>query len=70
MIYLHGFKCENIRIKPPTTQSNNDILSPKEARTKHLKYFATVLADVYQFVEKEDMITGDKTITVIGGERC
>jgi len=65
-IYLHGFKCENIRIKPPTNTTNNEMLSPKEARTKHLKYFATILADVTQYVEKEDLITGDKIITVIG----
>ena len=65
-IYLHGFKCSNVRIKPPTNQSNNDMLSPKEARTKHLKYFATVIADVLQFVEKEDMVTGNKTITPVG----
>ena len=60
-IYLHGFKCSNIRIKPPTNPSNNEMLSPKEARTKHLKYFATIIADVVQFVEKEDMVTGDKS---------
>lgn len=65
-IYLHGFKCSNVRIKPPTNPSNNELLSPKEARTKHLKYFTTIIADVIQFVEKEDMITGDKTITMIG----
>ena len=65
-IYLHGFKCSNVRIKPPTNQSNNDMLSPKEARTKHLKYFATIIADVQQFVEKEDMVTGNKTLTQVG----
>ena len=58
-IYLHGFKCTNIRIKP-------SINSPKETRTKHLKYFATILADVVQFVEKEDLITGDKILTNVG----
>ena len=58
-IYLHGFKCDNIRIKP-------SMISPKETRTKHLKYFAIILADVTQFVEKEDLVTGDKTITTVG----
>lgn len=66
IIYLHGFKCVNVRIKPPTSPSGNDLLSPKEARKKHLKYFATIIADVQQFVEKEDMTTGEKTITPIG----
>ncbi len=65
-IYLHGFKCSNVRIKPPTSPSGPELLSPKEARKKHLKYFATIIADVQQIVEKEDMITGDKIITNIG----
>ena len=29
-----------------------------------LNYFATVIADIYQFVEKVNTITGDKTIKV------
>jgi DNA-directed RNA polymerase II subunit RPB2 len=66
IIYLHGFKCSNVRIKPPTSPSGPELLTPKEARKKHLKYFATIIADVQQFVEKEDMTTGDKTITMIG----
>ncbi len=66
IIYLHGFKCTNVRIKPPTSPSGPELLTPKEARKKHLKYFATIIADVQQFVEKEDMTTGDKTITMIG----
>jgi DNA-directed RNA polymerase II subunit RPB2 len=66
IIYLHGFKCSNVRIKPPSSPSGPELLTPKEARKKHLKYFATIIADVQQFVEKEDMTTGDKTITMIG----
>ncbi len=65
-IYLHGFKCSNIRFKPPTSPSGNDLLSPREARKKHLKYFGTIMADVQQFVEKEDMVTGLKTVTDVG----
>ena len=66
VIYLHGFKCSNVRIKPPISPSGTDLLSPSEARKKHLKYFGTIIADIQQFVEKEDMTTGDKTITMIG----
>ena len=66
IIYLHGFKCSNVRIKPPSSPSGPELLTPKEARKKHLKYFATIIADVQQFVEKEDMTTGDKSITMIG----
>lgn len=66
IIYLHGFKCSNVRIKPPSSPSGPELLTPKEARKKHLKYFATIIADVQQFVEKEDMTTGDKVITMVG----
>ena len=37
-VYLHGFKCENVRIKPPTVPNTNELLTPKQARKKHLKY--------------------------------
>ena len=29
-IYLHGFKCENVSIKPPTNPITNELLSPKK----------------------------------------
>ena len=64
-IYMHGFKCENICIKPPVNPTTNDMLSPMEARKKHLKYFGKIVADITQFVEKEDFITGEKVITDI-----
>lgn len=66
LIYLHGFKCSNIRIKPSTFENDNEIKFPSDARRNHLNYFATVVADVQQFVEKVDSITGNKTIKNIG----
>ncbi len=66
LIYLHGFKCSNIRIKPSTFENDNEIKFPSDARKNHLNYFATVVADVQQFVEKVDSITGEKTIKNIG----
>ncbi len=66
LIYLHGFKCSNIRIKPSTFENDNEIKFPSDARKNHLNYFATVVADVQQFVEKVDSITGNKLIKNIG----
>ena len=66
IINLHGFKCSNIRIKPSTFENDNEIKFPSDARKNHLNYFATIVADVYQFVEKVDTISGNKTIKVIG----
>ena len=65
-IYLHGFKCSNIRIKPSTFENDNEIKFPSDARRNHLNYFATIVADVQQFVEKVDSISGNKTIKNIG----
>ena len=66
MIYLHGFKCSRIRIKPSTFENDNEIKFPSDARRNHLNYFASVVADVQQFVEKIDTLTGDKTVKLIG----
>lgn len=66
LVYLHGFKCSNIRIKPSTFENDNEIKFPSDARKNHLNYFATIVADVQQFVEKVDSITGEKTIKNIG----
>jgi DNA-directed RNA polymerase II subunit RPB2 len=66
LIYLHGFKCSNIRIKPATFENDNEIKFPSDCRKNHLNYFAPIVADVQQFVEKVDTITGDKTVKLIG----
>ena len=66
IINLHGFKCSNIRIKPSTFDNDNEIKFPSDARKNHLNYFATIIADIYQFVEKVDTNSGEKVIKVIG----
>ena len=65
-VYLHGFKCSNIRIKPSSFDNDNEIKFPSDARKNHLNYFSTIVADVQQYVEKMDTKTGDKTIKFIG----
>ena len=66
IINLHGFKCSNIRIKPSTFDNDNEIKFPSDARKNHLNYFATIIADIYQFVEKVDTNSGEKIIKVVG----
>ena len=61
-IYLHGFKCSNIRIKPSTFENDNEIKFPSDARKNHLNYFAIVIADIQQFVEIVNSLNNDKTI--------
>jgi len=65
LIYLHGFKCSDIRIKPSTFENDNEIKFPSDARKNHLNYFATIVVDIQQFVEKIDAISGERTIKYI-----
>ena len=65
IIYLHGFKCSNIRIKIPTYDNDNKILFPSDARKNHLNYFTAIIADICQFVEKVDLKTDEKTVNII-----
>ena len=44
----------------------NEILFPNQARKNHLNYFGSVIADITQYVEKMDALTGEKTIKLIG----
>ena len=62
IIYLHGFKFSNIRIKPPTFDNDNEIKFPSDARKNQLNYSGTIIADIQQFVEKMDTISGEKVI--------
>ena len=68
-IYLHGFRCKNITLKPVVNYfggNNLEIMYPKEARKNHLNYFATVYADIEQVVDKINFLTGEKTTTIVG----
>jgi len=42
-VYIHGFRCSNIRIKPSTFENDNEIKFPSDARKNHLNYFGTVV---------------------------
>ena len=67
-IYYHGFKCDNVRIKPPTFDNDNEIKYPNDARKNQLNYFGTVIFDVKQIVEKVNIITGEKSISIVHSE--
>jgi len=68
LIHYHGFKCENIRIKPATYDNDNEIKFPKEARRNHLNYFASIIVDIKQYVETVNILTGDKIIKQVYNE--
>jgi len=62
LIHYHGFRCNDIRIKPATFDNDNEIKFPNEARKNHLNYFASIIVNVVQYVETMNIITGEKTI--------
>jgi len=65
-IYLHGFRCKNIRLKPVVFDNNpNEIMYPDQARKNHLNYFAHIYADIEQVVERINVLTGETTIKVV-----
>ena len=55
--YKYYFKFENIRIAPPTIETTNNIMYPKDARDKNLTYASKIIAKVSQFQDIEDSIT-------------
>ena len=65
-IYLHGFECSDIRIKPATFENDTEIKFPFDARKNQLNYFGTIIANIYQYVEIVDLITGNKTVKIVG----
>jgi DNA-directed RNA polymerase II subunit RPB2 len=69
ILHSHGFKCDNIRIKPATFDNDNEIKFPCDARKNHLNYFATVIIDIKQVVEIVNILTGEKTIKEIYQEK-
>ena len=66
-IYSHGFICKNIKYKPVTYKDGNieKLLFPKEARKKGLNYFSEVYMDVDQYVDKYNVISGEKERTIL-----
>jgi intein/homing endonuclease len=68
LVHFHGFKCDNIRIKPATFDNDNEIKFPNEARKNHLNYFASIIVDIKQYIETNNILTGDKTFKDVYSE--
>jgi DNA-directed RNA polymerase II subunit RPB2 len=66
MIYKYGFKFENISIKPPMYENEDEILYPHDARKKHMNYASKLIAKVTQFQRIINIATGEETEKTIG----
>ena len=62
---MHGFRIDNIRLKPVTYENENELLFPSDARKNYLNYFGTIYADVTQIMRKEDVLSGETTVKEI-----
>ena len=65
-IYRYKFKYDDISVKPPMIDTEDELLYPSEARTRNLTYASKLVAKVTQLQEIEDIETGEKVIKQIG----
>lgn len=65
--YINYFRYENVRIKPPVMEyEDNKIMTPSDARKFNTMYGCEGIADVTQYLDKIDIVTGEKTTKKIG----
>jgi len=62
----YKFKFENIAVKPPAFDADDEIMFPSDARTKNMTYSVKLVATVTQIQEIVDVNTDEKMEKVIG----
>ena len=65
-IYRYKFKYDNIAIKPPFIDIDDEIMFPQHARLRNLTYASKLIANITQIQEVVDIPTGVVTQKVIG----
>lgn len=65
-IYRYKFMYEDIAIKPPTIDNDNELMYPSDARTRSLTYSVKLVATITQIQEIVDIATNKTTSKVIG----
>lgn len=64
--YRNILKFSNIAIQKPIPENEDEIMYPSDASERKLTYSSKILADIGQFLEITDNITGEKKIRQIG----
>ena len=64
--YRNILKFSNIAIQKPIPENEDEIMYPSDAAERKLTYSSKILADISQFLEVTDNITGEKKIRQIG----
>lgn len=65
-VYKYYFKYEDIAIKPPYIDIDDEIMFPRHARLRNLTYESKILATITQIQEVTDIATGEKTLNIVG----
>lgn len=65
-IYRYKFKYDNIAIKPPFIDMDDEIMFPQHARLRNLTYSSKLVATITQVQEITDIATDTITTKVIG----
>lgn len=62
----YKFKFDNIAIRPPTFENDDEIMFPSDAQSRNMTYSVKLLATVTQVQEIIDISTDERTERVIG----
>ena len=65
-IYRYGFYFENISLKPPIFDNEEEIMYPHDARKRHMNYASKLIATVKQFQRTINIMTGEVTEKIVG----
>ena len=66
IIYKYGFEFDNISIKPPMYENEDEIMYPHDARKRHMNYASKLVAKVIQYQKTINISTGEETKVIIG----
>jgi DNA-directed RNA polymerase II subunit RPB2 len=65
-VIKNKFKFDDIYLKPPMIENENEMMFPSDARTRSLTYAALLVATVTQIQERTNIASGEKTEKIIG----
>jgi DNA-directed RNA polymerase II subunit RPB2 len=66
IIYKYRFTFDDISIKPPIIEGDNELMYPQDARHKKLDYMSKIYATVTQYQDTYNVITNTTTTKKIG----
>jgi DNA-directed RNA polymerase II subunit RPB2 len=65
-VYRYKFVYEDIAIRPPMIETEDEIMTPQQARLRDMTYSAKLLATITQVQEIVDIATGEIKTKVVG----